>query len=298
MGELRFDGRVAIVTGAGRGIGRAHARLLTARGAKVVVNDLGGERAGGGASSEPAQQVVDEIVATGGEAIANTADVSTPEGAHSAVGDAIERFGRIDIVVNNAGIIATGPFVSTTLAELERLWRVNVCGHFLVTQAAWPHMTERGYGRVVMTGSGIAMYGMSTVSAYAAAKGAVFGLTRALACEGRPLGILVNVVTPIGQSRIGQGPQFDTLPAELISPAVALLAHERCPVSGEVYDVAGGRVSNLFLGSTRGCYDPHLTVDSLAGNWDQVMDRSSYTVPVDALDTMAITLRRQQDSVG
>jgi len=188
VGEHRFDGRVAVVTGAGRGLGRAYAHLLAARGARVVVNDLGGSIAGEGTDAGPAADVVAEIEAAGGDAVADTNDVSTEEGGAALVGTALDRFGRVDVLVNNAGIMRWGGPPDVAVADLEQHLAVHLVGSYATARAAWPHMAEQGHGRIVMTTS-TGMLGLPANTSYAAAKGGVVGLTRSLAVAGRKQGI-------------------------------------------------------------------------------------------------------------
>lgn len=222
MNEHRFDGRVAVVTGAGRGIGRADARLLAARGASVVVNDLGGSTDGVGEDVGPASAVADEIVAAGGAAGADGSDVTSPAGAQVLVDTAVERFGRVDVIVNNAGIVRWAGFPEGDADNLERHLAVHVGGSFNTTRAAWPHMVDQGYGRVVMTTS-TGMFGLPTNTSYATAKAAVIGLTRNLNTAGAEPGIKVNLIAPAAMTRMagspGTGRRSTTRPATTSRPA-------------------------------------------------------------------------------
>lgn len=290
--ELRFDGQVAIVTGAGRGIGRAHAHELAARGAAVVVNDLGGGVDGTGASTSPAQGVVEEITAAGGAAVANGADVATGEGAASIVATALDRFGRVDIVVNNAGILTTSDFAETDLAEMTRHLSVHLLGAFNVTQAAWPHFVEQRYGRIVSTTSA-SIFGMSTIVAYASAKAGLVGLTRSLAAIGEEHGIKANLVAPLADTRMTGRSRREGEPAkarakseqnrtpELISPLVAFLCHASCPVSGEIYSAGMGGIARIFMAETVGYTNQHLTAEDVRDNWAAIGDETGYFAPSD-----------------
>lgn len=285
MGELRFDGRVAVVTGAGRGIGAAHARLLAARGAAVVVNDIGFAEPGGGArSGEPASDVVRQIVEAGGRAAANAEDVSTKAGAERLVAQALDSFGRIDIVLNNAGVHDRGPFAELAEDALEFMMRNHVYTCVQTTQAAWPHLARQGYGRVVMTTSGAAFFGIANSASYCAAKGAVYGLMRAVALEGLPLGIQVNGFWPSAFTRmVGSDPALAermarTMPPDLAAPVAVWLAHEGCPLNGEVLHGGSGRASRVFLGETRGLIRPGLTLEDVAAGQDQVTGEDGYFV--------------------
>jgi NAD(P)-dependent dehydrogenase (short-subunit alcohol dehydrogenase family) len=304
MSELRFDGRVAIVTGAGRGIGRAHARLLAARGANVVVNDLGGSIAGEGADAGPARSVVNEIVAAGGDAIADTNDVSTPAGSQAIIDAALGRFGRIDIVVNNAGIIRWGGLPEVELENLERHLATHLIGSFNTTRAAWPHFVEQGYGRVVLTTS-TGLLGLANNLSYAAAKAGVVGLARSAKLAGEPHGIKVNLIAPAAQTRMAggdqpgdpapAGPGQPVMPAEAVAPMVAFLAHENCPVSGEIYTAGAGRFARLFIASTEGYVhrDGPATIEDVVRNWDAINDETGYYVPADLLAWSGSFLRHQ-----
>ena len=291
MTGLRFDGRVAVVTGAGRGIGRAHARLLAARGASVVVNDLGGSIDGVGEDRAPAAAVVAEIEAAGGTAVADRSDVSTVAGAESLVATAVDRFGRVDIVVNNAGIIAWAGFPDADAANLERHLAVHVGGAFHTTRAAWPHMIAQGHGRVVMTTSA-GLFGLPTNLSYATAKGAVVGMTRSLATAGARHGIAVNAIAPAAMTRMaGPGGDDDTSPmaADLVAPMVAFLAHEDCPVTGEVYAAGAGRFARILVAQTPGYLHegPAPTVEDVAEHWAAINDESGAYLPADLMDWSA-----------
>src|SRR2546426_2218788 len=258
MNEYGFDGRVAVVTGAGRGIGRAHALLLAARGASVVVNDLGGSMEGVGADAEPASAVAVEIVAAGGVAIADNSDVATGAGAQALVDAAVERFGRLDILINNAGIVRWAGFPEADADNLESHLAVHVAGSFNTTRAAWPHMVERGYGRVVMTTS-TGLFGLPNNLSYATAKGAVVGLTRSLTTAGAAHGIKVNLIAPAAVTRMAGRPTDDLethMSPDLVAPMVAFLAHEACPVSGEIYAAGARRFARIFIACTVGYVHP------------------------------------------
>jgi NAD(P)-dependent dehydrogenase (short-subunit alcohol dehydrogenase family) len=276
-----FEERVAVVTGAGRGIGRSHALLLGARGARVVVNDLGGTIEGEGADAEPAATVATEIVGRGGTAVADTNDVSTEAGAGALIDGAVERFGRLDILINNAGIIRWESFPEVDAADLTRHLAVHVVGSFNATRAAWPHMIEQHYGRVVLTTS-TGIFGLPKNLAYATAKGGVLGLARSLATEGAAHGIKVNLVAPAAFTRMAGGRDPGAVMApDLVAPMVAFLAHEDCPVSGEIYTAGGGRFARLFIASTRGYVNEAPTIENVAEHWATINDETGYSVPAD-----------------
>jgi NAD(P)-dependent dehydrogenase (short-subunit alcohol dehydrogenase family) len=290
---LRFDGRVAIVTGAGRGIGRAYALLLAARGAQVVVNDLGGSIGGEGADDAPASSVTSEIVAAGGVAIADSNDVATTEGAERLVASARDAFGRLDIVINNAGIVRWAGMPDVDAENLARHWSVHVGGSFNTTRAAWPHLVAHHYGRIVMTTS-TGLFGLPNNTSYATAKGAVIGLARSLATAGAKDGIAVNCIAPAAMTRMaGAGDATPDMSPDLVAPMVAFLSHEACPVTGEIYSAGFGRFARLFIGSTPGYvhrgWEP--TVEDVARNWAEINDETDYDVPEDLPDWSASFMR-------
>ncbi|MFI5046500.1 MAG: SDR family NAD(P)-dependent oxidoreductase [Acidimicrobiia bacterium] len=291
MSTLRFDGRVAVVTGAGRGIGRAYAHLLAERGAQVVVNDLGGRMDGEGSDTAPAVAVADEIVSEGGQAIADTHDISATEGGTALIDAAVDTYGRIDIVVNNAGIIRYAAPPEVDAANLEAHLAVHVVGSFNTALAAWPHMVDQGYGRIVMTTSS-GMLGLPNNLGYATAKAGVIGMTRSLAVAGRKLGITVNLIAPAAFTRMaGTSPDAPEptdaeaaatpMAPELVAPMVAYLAHEVCPVTGAIYAAGAGRFARMFIAAAPGYV--HVggaaTVEDVAAHWDEINDETGYTVP-------------------
>jgi NAD(P)-dependent dehydrogenase (short-subunit alcohol dehydrogenase family) len=289
--QLDWSDRVAVVTGGGRGLGRAYAMLLAERGARVVVNDLGASSDGFGSDPAPAASVVAEIEAAGGTAVASTDSVSTPDGAASIVDTAVQAFGRLDAVVSNAGIVTHTVYPDATAEELARHLSVDPVGPFNVCRAAWPHLVECGSGRVVITSTAAAFGGARELS-YATGKMASIGLARALAHAGADAGIKVNAVAPFGFSRMtveGSGlsePQIAArrrlAPPELVAAVVLYLVHESCEASGEIFTVGGGRVARVFLGETPGFVDPELTPELVAEHWATVMSTDGYTVIDDA----------------
>ncbi|CAJ1510534.1 SDR family NAD(P)-dependent oxidoreductase [[Mycobacterium] burgundiense] len=296
MSELRFDGRVAIVTGAGRGIGRGHALLLAQKGARVVVADYGVDPAGNGTSSAPADQVVQEIKDLGGDAVACCASVAEEVSATSIVETAIEAFGRLDIVVNNAGIHDPANFDELSIEQFRAMLDVHFYGALYVIRAAWPHFVSAGYGRIVNTVSEAMLGGVSGLTSYASAKGAVYGLTRNLATEGLPAGIRVNAVAPRAYTRLSAdhcdslshlyGMSEDkiqqvnaSMPPELCAPAVAYLAHQDCRLNGEVLQVGMGGVARMAFIATKGLREAALTAESIADNIDTVLSIDRAQVP-------------------
>ncbi|WP_216893517.1 SDR family NAD(P)-dependent oxidoreductase [Nocardia alni] len=279
---LSFDGRVAIVTGSGRGLGASHAKFLASRGAAVVVNDLGGSAQGTGADRTPAEQVVAEIVAAGGRAVANFDSVTdAPEGI---VRTAIDAFGRLDILVNNAGINQVHAFDAGILPSIRKHMEVHFFGTAGVTAAAWPHLIESGSGRVVNTTSPT-LIGFPEQTPYVSAKGAIFAFTRTLAFEAQEVGIKVNAIAPTAATRMSDEAdlpddfkQFmrDNLPTSLVSPVVAYLAHQECAVNGEVLQAQGGEVQRLVLGFNKGFTSKELTPELIQQHLDEILDPATH----------------------
>lgn len=282
---IRLDGQVAIVTGAGGGLGRCHALALAARGARVLVNDLGGTVSGGGGSPTAAQAVVDEIRAAGGEALANGASVTDPAAVQALVQQALDAWGRVDVLVNNAGILRDRSFAKMTLDDFRAVMDVHVMGAFLMTQAVWPHMMARGYGRVVMTTSSSGLYGNFGQANYGAAKMALVGLMQTLSIEGAKYGIRVNCLAPTAATRMTEGlmPEvvLQALRPEAVSPALLVLAGPDAPTRAIVCAGAGSYETahiTLTQGLHLGLTDD--TADRLAQQWDAVSDRACDTVPL------------------
>jgi len=304
MSELRFDGRTAIVTGAGGNpsLGRAHALLLASRGANVVVNDIGSDpemKNYPGAAS--AEAVAEEIRAAGGKAVADTHSVATPEGGEAIVRTALDAFGRVDILVNNAAISIGAPIDVMTPHDFQRHIDVNLMGAVWTCRAAWPHMQAQGYGRIVNTTSS-SMTGFANQAAYATSKGGLWSLTRALAAEGAGHGIKVNAVSPGAFTRLVSSMLEDdspllqhsraNLPPELSSPAVVFLCHDSCPVTGECIDSVGGEVQRTFIRRTPGFTDRAVTIEMVAQRWDEVMaEADAATIGTGDFDTSQWKIR-------
>jgi NAD(P)-dependent dehydrogenase (short-subunit alcohol dehydrogenase family) len=293
MNDVSLHGKIAVITGAGRGLGRAYALAFAERGARLVVNDRGTEMDGSGASAQVAQEVVDLIRSNGGHAVANGDDVGSADGGRAIIRQALETYGRLDIVVNNAGICRDRPFAQTPLAEFELNWRIHVGGHVNVIGAAWPFMVEQKYGRIIATGSGAGLFGLRNEAAYAAAKGGIHGLMRTLAIEGRDHGILVNSICPGGFSRMHEEAfpdpavrqmMRDVMPVELVAPAVVWLASDACHVSGQQLSVWGGRIVRVVVGTGRGLVDRRLTAEKIADHWDRISSIDELYEPVDGID--------------
>ncbi len=283
--ELRFDGKVAIVTGAGNGLGRAHALLLGERGARVVVNDLGGSHRGEGQSSEAADKVVAEIKARGGEAVANHDSV---ENGDKIVQSALDHFGQLDILINNAGILRDVSFAKMSPADWDLVYRVHVAGVFKTTHAAWGHMRDRDYGRIVMTSSAAGIYGNFGQANYSMAKLGVFGFAQTLALEGRKKNVLVNTIAPIAASRMTETilpPELlEALRPEYVSPLVAFLCHESCQETGALFEVGGGFIGKLRWERTKGKsfkLSRPLTPEAVAADWKAITSFADTTHPTD-----------------
>jgi NAD(P)-dependent dehydrogenase (short-subunit alcohol dehydrogenase family) len=292
---LRFDGRVAVVTGAGNGLGREHALLLASRGASVVINDLGGDIHGDG-SGGAAAAVVAEIEAAGGSAVASTASVATVEGGETIVQTALDAFGRIDILINNAGIIRDRVFHKMEPGHIDPVIDVHLRGAFNVTRPAWTRMREAGYGRILNTTSISGILGMYGQANYGAAKMGVIGLTRVLCHEGERFGIKVNALAPVARTRMTDELMSDEWMAEAldpsrVAPVAAFLVHEDCPVSGEIYSAGGGRVNRFFIGITEGYFTPDPTVEDVSSNFDRIRDEAGYTIMNDPNDEFAALKR-------
>ncbi|MEV0419490.1 SDR family oxidoreductase [Streptosporangium canum] len=284
MSELRFDGKVAVITGAGHGLGRSHALSLAERGAKVVVNDLGGALDGTGASTGPAADVVELINKNGGEAVASTDDVATPEGAQAIVRAAIDAFGRLDVVVNNAGILRDKSFGKMSVEEFDQVLAVHVRGSFLVSRAAFPYLKEQGYGRIVNTSSPAGLFGNFGQANYSTAKMGLVGLTKTLGIEGARAGIKANAIAPVAWTRMTEAllpAEFEAkFTAERVSALVTFLAHESCETSGEVFSVGGGRIARVFVAEGPGWRQDDHTVEDIRDNWEAIMAEQPYLTPI------------------
>ncbi len=287
---IRFEDKVVVITGAGGGLGRAHALLFARHGARVVVNDLGGSAQGEGASASAADRVVEEIRQAGGTAVANHDSVTDGD---KVVQQALDSFGRIDVVVNNAGILRDKTFHKMEDADWDLVYRVHVEGAYKVTRAAWPHMREQGYGRVIFTASTSGIYGNFGQSNYGMAKLGLYGLTRTLALEGRKANILVNAIAPTGGTRMTEGlipPQvFEQLKPELVSPLVVYLASEQCQETSGLFEVGGGWMGKVRWERSLGAgFDPRAGFDAedVAANWQQICNFENAAHPADNMEAL------------
>ena len=306
--ELRFDDQVAVITGAGGGLGKEYALLLASRGARVLVNDIGGSVTGDGSNSEAAQAAAAEIRQLGGEAVADNHSVTSSEGGQAIIDAAQNAWGRVDIVINNAGIVRDAPFEDMTAEQFEPLLDVHLRGAFHVTRPAWKVMREQGYGRILNTTSAAGILGNAGMSNYGSAKTGLIGFTRVLAAEGADRNIKVNAVAPIAYTRMlthsidsAEQPAdaasqavlddlvnqyLKKLDPGLVAPMVAFLTHRDCPVTGEIYTVGAGHVSRFFIGRTKGFYSPELSIEQVRDHLDEIRDEAGYTVPGGPADEM------------
>jgi len=269
VADLRFDGRVAVVTGGGRGLGRAYSLLLASRGAKVVVNDPGGSLSGGGTDATPADDVVREISAAGGEAVASVDSVATPDGGKAIIDTALESFGRIDILIHNAGNVRRAPLRDMSYEDFEAVVDVHLRGAFHVVRPAFPVMCDAGYGRIVLTSSIGGLYGNHGVANYAVAKAGVIGLSNVAAMEGLEHGVKSNVIVPAAVTRMAEGIDTSAYPPmgpELVAPVVGWLAHETCSITGEMLVALAGRVATATVAETPGVYRPSWSIEEVGEN--------------------------------
>lgn len=278
MPDLRFDGRVAVVTGAGRGLGRSYALLLAAQGAKVVVNDSGGGLAGDGTDAAPADEVVREITAAGGEAVAAVDSVATPEGGQAVIDTALDRYGRIDILIHNAGNVRRASLKEMSYNDFEAVVDVHLRGAFHVVRPAFPQMCEARYGRIVLTSSIGGLYGNHEVANYAVAKAGVIGLSNVAAIEGAAHGVKSNVIVPAAVTRMAEGIDISGYPPmgpELVAPVAAWLSHESCSVTGEMLIALAGRVAKAVVSETPGVYRPSWSIAQVGEHIAAIRDASA-----------------------
>jgi len=297
MSEIRFDGRVAIVTGSGGGLGKCHALEFAKRGASVVVNDLGGAVDGSGSGSSAADLVVKEIEAAGGTAVANYDSVSTQEGGEGIVKTALDNFGKVDICVNNAGILRDRSFAKMSKDEMEAVLQVHLRGAFFVSQPAFRAMKENNYGRFIFTASAAGVFGNFGQANYGAAKMGLVGLSNVLAQEGVKANIKSNVIAPIAATRMTEGIMDNLglkLDPEYVTAMVAYLASEQCELTHEIFSVGAGRFARVFVGLCPGWADTTsetLNADDVAANIDQIRNPEGYVIPGSAAEEMVAAMK-------
>jgi NAD(P)-dependent dehydrogenase (short-subunit alcohol dehydrogenase family) len=275
VAELRFDDRVAVITGAGRGLGRAYALLLASRGARVVVNDPGGSLQGDGFDAGPAEETARAIRATGGEAVASTASVATPEGGRAIIQSALDHYGRIDALIHNAGIVRAASLKEMTHEEFDSVLDVHLRGAFHVVRPCFPLMCSAGYGRIVLTSSIGGLYGNHRQANYGVAKAGLIGLSNVVALEGAAEGVKCNVIVPGAVTRMAEGLDTSAYPPmspELVAPVVAWLAHESCSITGEMVVSIAGRVARAFFAETRGVYRDPWSIEAVGEQLDAIRD--------------------------
>jgi NAD(P)-dependent dehydrogenase (short-subunit alcohol dehydrogenase family) len=300
MKDIRFDGRVAVITGAGGGLGKTYALALAARGARVVVNDLGGGKGGTGAGTSMADQTVKQIVEAGGEAVANYDSVATPEGGEGIVQAALDHFGGVDIVINNAGILRDKTFAKLEPADLESVVDVHLKGGFYVSQPAFRAMKDKGYGRFVFTASAAGILGNFGQTNYGAAKMGLVGLSNVLALEGAKYNIRSNVIAPIARTRLTEqllGPMAAALDPECVTPLVVYLVSEQCDLTHQIFSVGGGRFARMFVGLTPGWFagkGAKPAPEEVRDQMDRIREPQGYIIPDGIADEMKVMLQQLQ----
>jgi len=297
MSDIRFDDRVAVITGSGGGLGRTYALELARRGAKLVVNDLGGSRHGTGASTSMADKVVEEINSAGGIAVPNYASVSTPEGGRAVIQTALDNFGKVDILINNAGILRDKTFAKMTVDEINAVLDVHLRGAFYVTQPAFRVMKEKGYGRIVFTSSGAGLFGNFGQTNYGAAKMGLVGMMHVLAVEGQKYNITCNAIAPAAKTRMTEellGPVAEFVAPETVAPMVVYLVSEQCEQTHEIYSIGGGRFARIFIGVTPGWFaGKGVTVkpEEVASNIERIRSPDGYIIPTNVGDELGLIMK-------
>jgi NAD(P)-dependent dehydrogenase (short-subunit alcohol dehydrogenase family) len=293
---IRFDDKVVVVTGAGNGLGRTYALQLAERGAKVVVNDLGGSTDGRGDDQSAASRVVEEIRAAGGEATANFDTVATQAGGANIIKTALDAYGRIDAVIANAGILRDRSFSKLSQEELDIILDVHLRGTMFTVQPAFNWMRENGGGNIVMTASPSGLFGAFGQANYCAAKLGIVGMMRVMAIEGAKAGIKVNALAPTAATRLtatagmsGEATEpksaaEDPMSTGRVSPLVLALAHDSCPASGEIFNAGCGWISRAVIAVNEGVLLDDFSPEGVAAQWDAIRDASTLTVPIDATD--------------
>ena len=277
MAESRFDGRVAVITGGGRGLGRSYALLLAAKGAKVVVNDPGGAMSGDAGDAGVAQELVDEIRAAGGEAVANTDTVATEQGGKAIIEAALDNYGRIDALIHNAGNVRYGSLSEISHEDFRAVVDVHLMGAFNVVRPAFPLMCGQEYGRIVLTSSIGGIYGNSRCVNYGVAKSGMIGLNNIAALEGENCNVKSNIIVPSAVTRMAEGidiTQYPPMEPELVAPVVGWLAHEDCSITGEMIASIAGRISRCFIAETKGVYRPSWTIEEVGEAMAEARDKS------------------------
>ncbi len=301
MSDITFDGRVAIVTGAGGGLGRSYALELARRGARLVVNDLGGAMDGTGSGTRAADDVVVEIESGGGEAVASYDSVASADGGEAIVATAMDAFGAVDVLVSNAGILRDRSFANITLEEVESVLAVHLLGGFHVAMPAFRVMKERGYGRLVFAASNAGIFGNFGQANYGAAKMGLVGLSNVLAIEGAKYGIRSNVIAPVARTRMTEdllGPLAELLDPEQVTPMVVYLASEANPHTHEIFTAGGGRYGRIFVATNPGWFAGQKvvpTVEELVEHIDEVRDLSTYEIPLSSNDEIRLVMAAMQD---
>ena len=294
---MRFDGRVAIVTGAGNGLGRSHALALAARGAKVVVNDLGGARDGTGGSLSAAERVVAEIRAAGGTAMANGASVTDPAGIEAMVADVMQAWGRVDILINNAGILRDKTFAKMTLDDFRAVIDVHLMGAVICTKAVWEIMRQQNYGRIVMTSSASGLFGNFGQSNYGAAKMALVGLMQVLSLEGQKNNIRINCLAPTAATRMTEDilppVLLEAMTPESVSPGVLALVAEDAPTRC-ILSAGAGAFERAYITLTQGIYAApgEDAPDRIAADFETLSDRTGDVVPENAMEPGRIQMAK------
>jgi NAD(P)-dependent dehydrogenase (short-subunit alcohol dehydrogenase family) len=297
MSEIRFDDRVAVITGAGGGLGKTYALDFAKRGAKVVVNDLGGARDGTGGGSSMADEVVKEITEAGGTAVANYDSVATPEGGEGVIQTALDNFGKVDVVINNAGILRDKSFVKLTPEELEIVLDVHLKGAFYVSQPAFKVMKDNSYGRFVFTASAAGIFGNFGQTNYGAAKMGLAGLSNVVAVEGAKYNIKSNVIAPLAVTRLTEellGAMAEHIAPNCVTPLVTYLASEACEQTHEIYSVGGGRFARIFIGLAPGYFagkGAEISAEEIQANIDTIRNEEGYIVPMSIGDEMAQVMK-------